>query len=155
MFKHKPWLLTGAFLLIFGSIQQAGQASFGPTVGIASYYGPTFHGKCCTANGETVNMYAHTAAHPTLPFGTQLKVTHLKNNKSVIVRVNDRGPYHGNRIIDLSKGAFEQIARQERGVIKVKLEIIKAKKSSATKAVKQGHASLPELPRMTTPGVRP
>lgn len=145
MLKHTSWLLTGAALVTFGLMPPASHASLGPSIGMASYYGPNFHGKCCTANGETVNMYAHTAAHPTLPFGTRLKVTHLKNNKSVVVRINDRGPYHGGRIIDLSKGAFEHIARQERGIIKVKLELLQPKQKAA----------LPTLPRMSTPGLRP
>ena len=94
------------------------------TVGEASYYGPHFHGKCCTANGERVNMYDLTAAHRVLPFGTRLKVTNLKNKKSVIVRINDRGPFRSARIIDLSLAAFNKIASQKAGVIKVRLELV-------------------------------
>lgn len=75
--------------------------------GIASWYGQDFHGKT-TASGEVYDMNAMTAAHKLLPFGTQLKVTNLNNNRSIVVRINDRGPFVGNRVIDLSrKGAAE------------------------------------------------
>jgi rare lipoprotein A len=86
--------------------------------GKASYYGEDFHGET-TASGEVFDASAFTAAHRTQPFGTMLKVTNLENNQSVIVRVNDRGPYAGDRIIDLSKAAFESIAALSRGVINV------------------------------------
>ncbi len=74
----------------------------------ASWYGPGFH-KRLTANGERYNMYALTAAHKELPFGSVVKVTNLDNNKSVIVTVNDRGPFHGGRGIDLSKAANDRL----------------------------------------------
>lgn len=80
--------------------------------GIASWYGTKFHGRS-TSNGERYNMYAMTAAHKTIPIPAYLRVTNLKNNRSIIVRVNDRGPFHKNRIIDLSYSAA------------VKLDIIK------------------------------
>ena len=92
--------------------------------GVASYYGPGFHGRR-TANGETFNMHAMTAAHRTLPFGTKLKVTNLANGKSTIVRVNDRGPYVGGRIIDLSVAAAQQIGSTSSGVARVNLEVVK------------------------------
>ncbi len=94
------------------------------TVGKASYYGPNFHLRSRTASGELMNMHALTAAHPHLPFGTQVKVTNLGNGKSVIVRINDRGPYHGARIIDLSLGAFRRIAQPGKGTIQVKLVVV-------------------------------
>jgi rare lipoprotein A len=72
--------------------------------GAASWYGPGFHGKR-TANGETFNTNALTAAHKTLPFGTQVQVTNERTGKSVVVRINDRGPYAHGRVIDLSKAA--------------------------------------------------
>ncbi|NEO68868.1 MAG: septal ring lytic transglycosylase RlpA family protein, partial [Moorea sp. SIO3H5] len=72
--------------------------------GIASWYGSAFHGRR-TASGERFNQYALTAAHRTLRFGTRVKVTNLRNGRSVIVRINDRGPYIRGRIIDLSRGA--------------------------------------------------
>lgn len=94
--------------------------SFSQT-GQASWYGPGFHGKK-TASGERYNMYAYTAAHKTLPIPSYAKVTNLKNGKSVIVRINDRGPFHGNRVIDLSKGAAEKIGFS--GVADVRVEQI-------------------------------
>src|SRR5215210_7484211 len=76
--------------------------------GVASWYGPGFHGKK-TANGERFNTNALTAAHKTLPFGTQLRVTNERTGKSVVVRINDRGPYAHGRVIDLSKAAAEAV----------------------------------------------
>lgn len=93
-------------------------------VGIASYYGPGFHGKK-TANGERFNMYDLTAAHKTLPFNTRVKVTNLANKKSIIVRINDRGPFKKGRVIDLSKGAAKKIGLIQTGTVKVKLEVLK------------------------------
>lgn len=90
--------------------------------GKASWYGPGFQGKK-TANGEKYNMYGLTAAHKKLAFGTKVKVTNLKNNKSIIVRINDRGPFVKGRIIDLSKSARDSIGMD--GIAQVKLEIIK------------------------------
>lgn len=76
--------------------------------GIASWYGPGFHGKP-TATGETFNMHALTAAHPTLPLNSLLHVTNLENGKQIIVRLNDRGPFAKKRIIDLSKASAEKL----------------------------------------------
>ena len=92
--------------------------------GMASYYGPGFHGKL-TANGEKYNMNGKTAAHKTLPFNTRVKVTNLENGKSVIVRINDRGPYKKRRIIDLSVGAAKEIGLIQSGVAEVKIKILK------------------------------
>lgn len=92
-------------------------------VGIASWYGPAFHGKS-TANGETYDQNELTAAHKTLPFNTIVKVTNLENGKSVTVRINDRGPYAGNRIIDLSKAAAEHIEMIGPGTAEVRLELV-------------------------------
>jgi len=91
--------------------------------GIASWYGPNFHGKY-TSNGEIYNMYALTAAHKTLPMDTIVKVTNLDNGKSVIVRINDRGPFVKNRIIDLSYAAAKKIGIDKTGTAHVKLEVI-------------------------------
>ena len=88
--------------------------------GIASYYGPGFHGRL-TANGETFDMNAMTCAHLTLPFGTVLHVTNLDNGMEIVVRVNDRGPYVGGRIIDLSQGAAEDLGMIESGTAEVML----------------------------------
>ena len=92
--------------------------------GVASYYADKHHGRL-TANGETFDMHALTAAHRTLPFGTKLKVTSLANNRTVLVRINDRGPFVNGRIIDLSLGAAKQLDMIQSGLTQVKLEIVK------------------------------
>ncbi len=89
--------------------------------GICSYYGKKFHGRK-TANGETFDMYAMTAAHKGLPFNTLIKVTNLKNQRSVVVRINDRGPYVGKRILDLSYGAAREIGLGRSGIGRVTIE---------------------------------
>lgn len=91
--------------------------------GVASWYGQKFHGHL-TSNGETYNMFAYTAAHKTLPLPSYLKVTNLENNRQVIVRVNDRGPFHDNRIVDLSYAAAIQLGYQNKGTANVKIEVI-------------------------------
>lgn len=93
--------------------------------GAASYYGTKFHGRP-TASGEIYNQFALTAAHKTLPLGTIVKVTNAQNNKSVIVKINDRGPYIKGRIIDLSTKAAELLGYRHKGTAYVKIEIIKA-----------------------------
>lgn len=90
----------------------------------ASWYGPRFHGKS-TANGETFDQSALTAAHKSLPFGTLLKITNLKNHKSAIIRINDRGPYVEGRDLDLSKATAQALGILHRGVVKVKVEELK------------------------------
>ena len=92
-------------------------------IGIASWYGPNFHAKR-TSNGEIYDMYAMTAAHKTLPMNTMVKVTNLENGKSVIVRVNDRGPFVARRIIDLSNVAARKIDMVKKGTAKVKITIL-------------------------------
>jgi rare lipoprotein A len=86
----------------------------------SSYYGvgDGFHGRT-TANGESFNAYGHTTAHKSLPFGTRVRVTNQSNGKSVIVRVNDSGPYVAGRTLDLSYGAFSSIASPSQGVARV------------------------------------
>jgi rare lipoprotein A len=91
--------------------------------GIASYYAHDFHGRL-TSNGETYDMHGLTAAHRTFPFGTKVRVTNLVNNLSVIVRINDRGPFVEGRIIDLSLGAATAIQSVESGTVKVRLEVL-------------------------------
>ncbi|MBT80194.1 MAG: septal ring lytic transglycosylase RlpA [Alteromonadaceae bacterium] len=91
--------------------------------GLASWYGQKFHGHL-TSNGETYNMFAMTAAHKTLPLPSFVKVTNLSNGKTAIVRVNDRGPFHSSRIIDLSYAAAKKLDYQQHGTAKVKLEVI-------------------------------
>jgi rare lipoprotein A len=77
-----------------------------------------------TASGEIFDQSAYTAAHKSLPFGTIVKVTNVRNDKSVIVRINDRGPFVRGRIIDLSRSAFSKIGNTSEGVIDVKLEVV-------------------------------
>lgn len=96
--------------------------------GDASWYGPGFHGKR-TASGERYNQRAMTAAHKTLPFGTMLKVTNSDNGKSVVVRINDRGPFVRGRIVDLSKSAAERIGMMGPGVARVELAAVSGHKS--------------------------
>jgi rare lipoprotein A len=91
--------------------------------GTASWYGPKFHGEQ-TSNGEYYNMYDYTAAHKTLPINTMVKVTNLSNGKSTIVRINDRGPFVKNRIIDLSYQAAQDIGVVKHGTAKVELEVL-------------------------------
>lgn len=91
--------------------------------GIASWYGLKFHGEQ-TSNGEIYNMYELTAAHKTLPLPSYVRVTNLDNNKSIIVRVNDRGPFHDGRIIDLSYAAAHKLAYANKGTTRVRLEAI-------------------------------
>lgn len=95
--------------------------------GTASWYGLKFHGHT-TSNGEKYDMYAFSAAHKTLPLPTYLKVTNLANGRSVIVRVNDRGPFHGNRLIDLSYAAAVRLGYQKKGLAHVKIEAINVPK---------------------------
>lgn len=92
--------------------------------GIASWYGPNFHGKL-TANGERYNMNDYTAAHKTLPFNTMVRVDNVENGKSVVVRINDRGPYIDNRIIDLSRRAAQQIDMIGSGTASVRLMVVR------------------------------
>jgi rare lipoprotein A len=91
--------------------------------GVASWYGPGFHGRT-TANGERYDMHGLTAAHKTLAFGTEVKVTNSTNGKAVIVRINDRGPFVGSRIIDLSKKAAEAIDMIGPGTAAVTVQVL-------------------------------
>ena len=91
--------------------------------GVASWYGNKFHGRK-TSNGETYSMYGMTAAHKTLRIPAYVKVTNLENGRSVIVRVNDRGPFHGNRIIDLSYAAAKKLGYSDKGTARVEVEAI-------------------------------
>ncbi len=90
----------------------------------ASWYGPRFHGRL-TANGEIYDQMGYTAAHKSLPFGTLLKLTNLKTETSVIVRINDRGPYIPGRKIDLSKKIAMELGTFKKGVVQLKVEKIK------------------------------
>lgn len=92
--------------------------------GTASWYGPRFHGKK-TSNGEKFNKHELTAAHNFLPFNTHVVVTNLKNNRSVVVRINDRGPFKGDRIIDLSEEAANMLDAKRQGLTYVKVQVLR------------------------------
>ena len=117
--------------------------------GIASYYHDSFHGKE-TAYGVKYDKKAMTAAHRELPYGTMVRVTRLDNNKSVVVKVTDKGPYKRGRVIDLSRTAAEQIGLIRDGLTEVKLEVVKRGTGQAKTAKKEStrpkerQASVPE-----------
>lgn len=123
-------LLAVVLLLVVAScaLKRAGSAE-PPRVyhGVASYYGPGFHGNE-TASGEIFDERAMTAAHRTLPLGTRVRVTNLENGRSVVVRINDRGPYGRNyrngTIIDLSRGAARRLRFLKDGLVRVKVEVL-------------------------------
>ncbi|AJA90656.1 lipoprotein [Borreliella chilensis] len=126
---NKNFIILFVFFLIASHLNSA-------TVGLASWYGEAFHGKI-TANGEKFDMMALTAAHKELPFNTTVRVTNLLNNRSVVVRINDRGPFRKDRIIDLSKHAAEKLDFLGIGVAPVKIEVIESvneKKTSVSKS---------------------
>jgi rare lipoprotein A len=91
--------------------------------GVASYYADEFHGRQ-TSNGEIYDMNELTAAHRTFPFGTKVRITNMENRKTVIVRINDRGPFHEGRMIDLSLGAAKELDLVRTGTARVKLEVL-------------------------------
>ncbi|MGA1576276.1 MAG: septal ring lytic transglycosylase RlpA family protein [Burkholderiaceae bacterium] len=91
--------------------------------GEASWYGPGFYGRR-TANGERFRRGTMTAAHPYLPFGTKVRVTNLRNGRQAVVRINDRGPFHGGRVIDLAHGSANVLGLISSGVARVKLEVL-------------------------------
>lgn len=103
-------------------------------VGVASWYGKWFNGKP-TASGEAYDMNELTAAHPTLPLGTWVKVTNLRNRLWVLVRVNDRGPIVPGRIIDLSYSAARMLNMSGRGIAKVRLDVVKAPEDASSIAL--------------------
>lgn len=105
--------------------------------GIASWYGPGFHGKS-TASGETFNRYELTAAHRTLQMPSFLRVTNLENGRSIVVRVNDRGPFSKNRIIDVSDRAAELLQMKGRGTARVKLQLLENESRMVAEAAKRG-----------------
>lgn len=120
--KSIPFL----FLLVFTLLVGCGSRPYSPgsapgEIGYASWYGDKFHGRP-TASGEQYDMYHFTAAHRTAPFGTRFRVVNLENDKSVVVRINDRGPFVRGRIIDLSLTAAREIDLIRAGTAKVRLE---------------------------------
>jgi len=115
-------------------------------IGTASWYGETFEGKP-TASGEPYDMYDMTAAHLTLPIGSYVKVTNLRNGRSVVVRVNDRGPVVPGRIIDLSYGAAQAIHMKGCGLQRVRLDLVNPKQvKSAYQSVADNRPTVAQLP---------
>ena len=114
--------LAATWLLVFTSVVQS--ASVGDTeTGIAAYYSNVFHGRR-TASGERYDKNAYTAAHKRLPFGTRIRIMNLENGKSVVVKINDRGPRSKERIIDVSRRAARDLDFVRKGLTKVRLEVI-------------------------------
>jgi rare lipoprotein A len=123
-------LFAAALAACAGSHSPAGHgaakaAARGAQVGIASWYGPGFHGRQ-TASGQRYDMYAMTAAHRSLPFGTRVRVTNLENARSVVLTINDRGPFVGGRIVDVSKRAAQMLGFERKGKAKVRLQVLGA-----------------------------
>jgi rare lipoprotein A len=121
--------------------------------GIASWYGPKFHGKL-TANGEIYDQNAFTAAHKTLPLPSAVKVTNLKNNKSVVLRINDRGPFVNDRIIDLSSKAADILDLKKNGTGLVRVTVLKDKSEILEDLAKKGYfPEIKDLPKVEVPKV--
>jgi len=115
-------------------------------IGTASWYGEDFHGKP-TASGEPYDMYDLTAAHPTLPLGSYVRVTNLRNGRAVVVRVNDRGPIVPGRIIDVSYSAAEALQFRGRGIQRVRLDLVNPRQQKAHyQTVALNHLPVAELP---------
>ncbi len=124
MIPVKEWMLYAIISITLVGLIVLYQVA-GPyyETGIASWYGPGFHGNL-TANGEVYDMYGISAAHKTLPFGTIVRVVEIETGRSIVVRINDRGPFIEGRIIDLSKGAAEKLGIVEKGITGVGLRIL-------------------------------
>jgi len=114
---NMPYEVNGEIYYPLQSVENYSEA------GIASWYGPDFHGKR-TSNKEVYNMHSMTAAHRTLPFGTRVKVINLENRREAVVRINDRGPFARKRVIDLSRGAAEKLGIVRTGTARVKLIVL-------------------------------
>jgi len=169
----KPSPTTGTFKVgtpykIQGKLYRPKETYNFTETGIASWYGPNFHGKP-TANGETFDMYELTAAHRTLQMPSLVRVTNLENGRSLVVRVNDRGPFSRGRIIDLSKRAAELLGFKNKGTAKVHLELLSTESKAIASAAKRGedtsgvevamnegrHVELPQTPRQPIRAVAP
>ncbi|GAB3202933.1 rare lipoprotein A [Pontibacter aydingkolensis] len=121
--NRKCYLFTVIILLFIGIHQPIFAQTQDIQTGEASWYGSKYHGRK-TSSGERYNKNDMTAAHKTLPFGTKVKVTNLKNDEFVILRINDRGPFVGDRIIDVSEVAAKKLAFRGQGIVTVKVEVL-------------------------------
>jgi len=134
IYNRKCILLSVIIFLFIGFGQIAiAQDSNQTQTGTASWYGSKYHGRK-TSSGELYNKNDMTAAHNTLPFGTKVKVTNLANNESVVLRINDRGPFVGNRIIDVSEVAAKKLDMHKQGVATVQVEVLELQGKGISKA---------------------
>jgi rare lipoprotein A len=122
-------------------------------IGTASWYGDYFQGKA-TASGEPYNMYDLTAAHPTLPLGSWVRVTNLRNGRAVVVRINDRGPVVPGRIIDLSYNTARVLRFQSQGLQRVRLDVVRAKTSPSDSAQANAPAPQARQPQLVAASLR-
>ena len=120
---RKPRGLLALAVLAMALPFGAAQATVTIQEGLVSWYGAHFHDRP-TASGELFDANAMTMAHPSLPFGTRVKVTNLRNGRSVVLRVNDRGPFIGSRIADLSQAAAAYLGMLRRGVARARIEVL-------------------------------
>ncbi|GAA4435173.1 hypothetical protein GCM10023188_26970 [Pontibacter saemangeumensis] len=123
IYNRKCYILSVIIFLFIGISQPLSAQSIKTQKGEASWYGSKYHGRK-TSSGELYNKNKMTAAHKTLPFGTKVKVTNLDNDESVIVRINDRGPFVGDRIIDVSEVAARKLEFHAQGIGNVKVEVL-------------------------------
>lgn len=147
--SNRAWvlLLACGFAVSACTVLPKGQADLDVSLkerGMASWYGEDFHGRV-TANGEIYDMEALTAAHRTLPFGTEVRVTNAENGRQVRVRINDRGPYLYGRVLDLSLAAARELGMMESGVAAVQIEVVGGQRTGLVSLV-----DLMPLPRALT-----
>jgi len=135
--KSQGYFKVGSPYKIAGKTYKPAERYNYEQTGIASWYGPNFHGKQ-TANGETFDMYELTAAHKTLQMPSLVRVTNLENGRSIVVRINDRGPFSKGRIVDLSKRGAELLGFENQGTAKVKLQVLSNESRKIAENAKQG-----------------
>ena len=149
----KPIYKIGQKYMIKGKYYFPKKELYYNKTGIASWYGPKFHGKV-TANGEVYDQYAFTAAHKTLPLPSAVKVTNLENNISVVLRINDRGPFVNDRIIDLSSKAADILGLKRKGTGLVRVVLLKNKSEILENLAKKGFfPEIKDLPKAEVPKV--
>jgi rare lipoprotein A len=149
----KPIFKIGQKYMIKGKYYFPKKDLYYNKTGIASWYGPKFHGKI-TANGEIYDQYAFTAAHKTLPLPSAVKVTNLENNKSVILRINDRGPFVNDRIIDLSSKAADILDLKRNGTGLVRVTVLKSESETLENLAKKGYfPEIKDLPEVDAPKI--
>lgn len=149
----KPIFKIGQKYIIKGKYYFPKKDLYYNKTGIASWYGPKFHGKI-TANGEIYDQYAFTAAHKTLPLPSAVRVTNLENNKSVVLRINDRGPFVNDRIIDLSSKAADILDLKRNGTGLVRVTVLKSESETLEDLAKKGYfPEIKDLPEVDAPKI--